>query len=95
MVGKSTATVVQGILSERSHFQQNLRRCQGILNFSRQYGNERLEKACQRAIFINSANRKSIHSILEKGLDQVELESSTSKNQVIVHENIRGNDYYQ
>jgi len=43
----------------------------GILQMSQKYGNERLEKACEKAWIINSISYTTIHNILKNGKDQV------------------------
>ncbi len=59
----------------------------------------RLEKACERAIDINSPTRTSVQSILKNGLDKIKPhdKSDASKQTELPlndHENIRGDKYY-
>jgi hypothetical protein len=46
-----------------------LRKAQGILRLAEKYNNERLEKACQRAIVFNNYSYDCLFNILSKGLD--------------------------
>jgi hypothetical protein len=46
-------------------------------------------------IFIDNNTYKSLKSILEKGLEQLELPLSLPEVPTPVHENIRGAAYYQ
>lgn len=82
------------ILARKQHPEQAYKSCVGILSFAKKVGNERLIKACQRALDYGVHNYKIIQKILEKGLDkQNEEENQTTE--MPVHDNIRGQDYYQ
>jgi hypothetical protein len=65
------------------------------MRLGKRYSNERLEKACERAIAIKSYSYKSVESILKKGLDKVALPKEASHIKPIAHPNIRGNQYYK
>ncbi len=75
---------------------QAQRACVGILRLGKRYGTTRLEKAAERALCLGSCSYKSIESILERKLDQQSLScTQTSVLPKIIHENIRGAQYYQ
>lgn len=93
-IGKSTARVVETIMNTRRHPEQGYRPCLGILRLGKKYTDARLEAASTRAIAIGGYSYRSIKSILEKGLDSVPLSGSGKEGTPIVHENIRGCDYY-
>ena len=93
-IGTSTAEVVETIMKTRRHPEQGYRSCIGILRLGKKYTEARLEAASQRAIAIGGYSYRSIKSILEKGLDSVPLSGSGKEGKPIVHENIRGCDYY-
>lgn len=93
--GSQTAQLVMGIMNSRRHPEQGFRACMGIMRLGKRYSIERLEKACQRAISIQSYSYKSVESILKKGLDKVPLQSEQTEVKSIEHPNIRGNQYYQ
>lgn len=57
-------------------------------------GNERLIKACQRALGYGLYNYKTIQNILEKGLDKNDIEEGEQL-EMPMHDNIRGEEYYQ
>ena len=65
-----------------------------ILSFEKKVGNDRLIKACQRALDYGIYNYKTIQSILEKGLDK-NTDGDTEQLEMPLHDNIRGEDYYQ
>jgi len=67
----------------------------GILSFAKKVGNDRLTKACQRALGYGIYNYKTIQSILEKGMEQYDQKEEHEQLSMPLHENIRGEEYYQ
>jgi transposase len=92
-VGPHTEALVQKILEKRPHPEQGFRSCLGIIRLGKSYSPERLEAACFRALNIHARSYGSVASILKKGLDQQPLQH-IPKAKRIVHQNIRGNQYY-
>jgi transposase len=92
-VGKSTAELLKEIMETRAHPEQGYRACLGILRLSKQYGEDRLEKAAKRALGCHSYSYRSVESILKKGLEGQPLPEVSSK-PLPVHENVRGSHYY-
>jgi transposase len=82
------------ILNRKQHPEQAYKSCVGILSFAKKVGNERLIKACQRALGYGIYNYKTIQTILEKNLDKCDAEEG-SQIEMPLHENIRGEEYYQ
>ena len=91
--GPYTAEVTSAILSRGPHPESGRRACLALLRMGDRYGGERLEAACARAIRIGNPTRKSVEAILKSGLDKVALSSEVETN-AIMHENIRGGDYF-
>lgn len=90
-----TQTLVKAILEERPHPEMGYRSCLGILKLSKTYGRERLEKACARAVRVRARSYRHVATMLEKGLESLPLPSDDSPTQLmLVHENLRGRDYY-
>lgn len=95
-IGVKTVDIVNYQLTSRPHPEHGYRACLGLLKLAKQYGNERLEAACQRASHINAPNYKNIASILKKGLDRVPLEAEDFDSETpLQHDNVRGANYYQ
>ena len=94
-IGPSTRDVIKHLLTKSAHPEQSYRACFGILTSAKQYGKERLELACQRALAIGAPRRHSILSILKNGLDKQPLVKPVSLSNVKFHENIRGANHYQ
>lgn len=94
--GTGTATVVEAILSGRTHPEQGYRTCLGIISLGRKYTPERLEAACKRAVAIQSYSYKSIKSILHNGLDSQPRDDHGEEKEVkpSAHDNIRGEGYF-
>lgn len=93
-IGPCTRNVIQQLLNKSAHPEQGYRACLGTLTLAKRYSKERLEAACYRAIAIGSPKRRSIVSILEKGLDQQPLHKIEPM-PITYHENIRGATHYQ
>jgi len=94
--GPKTQKLITRILDSRTHPEQGYRSSLGIMRLGKAYSPERLEAACERALFIKAYSYKSIHSILKKGLDQQPFlfeEIETAKS--LSHHNIRGKHYYE
>lgn len=91
--GTATAELVTAILAKHQHPQQGFRSCLGIISLAKQFGKERVEAACKRALLIGGASFKSVKSILETGLDKKPLPEQTPS-RAIAHCNIRGSEYY-
>jgi transposase len=83
------------ILDRKQHPEQAYKSCVGILSFAKKVGNDRLIKACQRALGYGIYNYKTIQTILEKGMDQYEETEENKQLEMPLHENIRGEEYYQ
>jgi hypothetical protein len=82
-------------MNARDHVQQGFNAVMGVLRLARVYPPQRVEKACQRATYFKSATFRAIKTILEQHLDKQTFLPLPVQNQPpIVHENIRGAQYY-
>ena len=90
-LGDEVLVWIKTQLHQKQHEQQAYRVCLGLLNLSRQYPPERLNKACAIANQNQLYRLKQIKSILQSNQDQLVNES---KEQLTLlpqsHENIRG-----
>lgn len=82
------------VLERKQHPEQAYKSCVGILSLGKKAGHERLIKACQRALGYGIYNYKTIQTILEKGLDKEDMQENEQL-QMPLHDNIRGEEYYQ
>jgi hypothetical protein len=93
--GPSTALLAEKIIASRKFPEQGYRAVLGLMRLGRDYGAERLERACARALRFGAVSYASVHSILAQGLDrQAAAESADGQAVLPFHENIRGGDYY-
>jgi transposase len=91
--GPKTAEVAGAILGRGPHPESGRRACLGLFRMEERYGRARLETACGRALAINNPTYKSVEAILKAGLDKVVLTEEPDA-KTVVHENIRGGDYF-
>jgi transposase len=94
--GPQTKALVTCIMENRTHPEQGFRSCLGIMRLAKKYSPERLEAACARALLIRAYSYKSVESILKSKLDTQDLRdlSALSPDKPILHENLRGKEYY-
>ena len=92
-IGPSTAALVRGLFDEASHPDQAIRKAFGILGLARKYSQEKLEKACARAVTLGAFSYRSVLSILEKGLADIPL-AFPEEIEPQAHGNLRGSDYF-
>ena len=77
------------------HPEQAYKSCVGTLSFAKKVGNDRLTKACQRGLDYGIYNYKTIQNILEGRMEQYDQGEENESPKMPLHENIRGEDYYQ
>lgn len=90
-IGVDTATLVDVILRSRPHPEQGFRSCIGILGLVRRYGAERVDAACARALALGTRSYSSVAAILK---NRRERAADAAEAPILLHENIRGPDYY-
>lgn len=93
-VGAATASVVRWQMEHRPHPEQGYRACLGLMRLEREYGTERLDAACARALSIRAPNYQSVRSILGCGLDRQPVAPAPQAALMPAHENVRGPGYY-
>lgn len=90
--GEHTKLQVQALLDSRKYPEQAYRSCLGVLRLADKFGKERLEAACKKANCLKLASYKNVHNILRNNQDKIEPPSP--KLNPIMHENLRGHDYF-
>lgn len=93
-VGPATASVFETILNRRHSAESALHSFVGIFRLANRYGQERIERAAQRALAFGNCSYRGIRSILSSNLDKQPLE----KQELPVmpkHDNIRGGSFFQ
>ena len=89
-IGESTSFIIDSLLTSGAAEEQGFKSCMGVLQFSRTYGEERLEAACRRARELGSHTYTTVKKILKNGLES----ATTGMRATPEHENIRGSGYY-
>ena len=89
--GEHVELVVSRVLESRKHPEQAYKVCMGILSLAKKYDKPRLDRACKRAISFDLYTYQGIRNILEKKLEDHQLDSFEP---LPSHSNIRGNEYY-
>jgi hypothetical protein len=93
-IGINTTEAIGKILDQKIFVEQTYNSCLGLLRLGDKYGADRLEAACQRALYGYKITYKIVGNILERNLDkapqQTDLTFTLPK-----HENIRGASSYQ
>ena len=93
-IGVACAALVRWQMEHRPHPEQGYRACLGLQRLARQYGAQRLEAACARAMSIRSPSFRSVDSILKSGMDRQPLPDKPTQTSLPLHDNVRGPDYY-
>lgn len=93
-IGPATAGCVSGIMAQRKHPQQGMRAALGVLRLADSVGPERLEAACARAVAAGAYRYQSVASILKAGLDRQPKPAVPSSTLPLMHDHVRGADYY-
>jgi transposase len=94
-IGKHTDDVMNNIMLSKRHVEHGYRACLGILRLSKKYSPERLEKACRKALAIGAVSYKTIRSLLKSNLEGSDVDIEVKPSAPIIHNNIRGSEYYQ
>jgi transposase len=89
-IGENAVEITRRILESRSFIEQAYRACLGLIRLTEQYGAERFENACKRAVPASRVNYGMISNILKKGLDKQPDDPLSEPQDLFNHENIRG-----
>src|SRR5690606_30668933 len=95
-LGANVLACVTELFIDSDYPETAYKRAMGIIQLSRSYGKERLDAACNRAIYAKAVSYKRIKNILENNLDRVAPEEpDTKQSHIPIHKNIRGASNYQ
>jgi transposase len=106
-IGTYTAQGVKLMIEEKDHPEQAYRSALGIISLSKKHGNQRVEKASQKALGIKSFCYKTLKTMLKNRMEEVcsteikpkkEPQSGSSSSQTQLglwaQQNLRGQGYY-
>ena len=90
-IGKYTGIFVNSLLENADYEEQAYKSCMAVINFSRSYGNEKVERACEKAILLNSVTYTTLKNILKNGqeLQPIVNNESDADTPTPYHENLR------
>tara|TARA_R110002153_G_scaffold172540_1_gene325403 strand:- start:749 stop:2305 length:1557 start_codon:yes stop_codon:yes gene_type:complete len=93
-IGVGARAVVEWHIQSRAHPEQAIKSCLAILHLTKQYGNARVEAACQTALLLDRPHRTVVVNLLNNHKEQSHhpIEQDESP---VTHHNIRGQHYYQ
>lgn len=86
---------IEKIFEKKQHPEQAYKSCVGILSLIKKFDKQRLIDACKRSMFFGVYNYKNIVNILENELDMIKDYDESPIQEMPLHENIRGIEYYQ
>lgn len=90
--GPFCAEAVAYLMERMPRPEMAFRGCQGIIRLGKKYGNDRLEKACRKGLNLQDCRYRSICSMLENNMEDMDMPVNTVK--VTNHHNVRGRNYY-
>ncbi len=93
-VGPSAHIFLQVLLAAARIKEHGYRAANGLKKAEKEYGAERLEAACRRAIEIGANSMASVRSILRNGLDRQAATETSQQEAAFDHPNVRGPNYY-
>jgi hypothetical protein len=94
-VGRSTELFIGSMIASRPFPEQAFRACLGVLRLGNQFGEDRLEKACEIAYNAGATRYKNVEQILKNKLDLAQESEPSNALVTPSHNNIRGSEYYQ
>jgi len=94
-VGPNCTEAARQLMAERRIPEHAFRPCMGIIRLGRRYGNDRVDRACFRALKLHIVGFRHIESMLKTGRDQLPNADETGNRPVVSHGNLRGAAYYQ
>ena len=90
-IGSFTGKFVKTLLEKADFEEQAYKSCMGVIGFSKSYGNARVEKACEKAISLNSVTYTTLKNILKNGQESqpATINESDADTPTPYHENLR------
>jgi transposase len=96
-IGPHTAALVEQVIRSKPHPEQGYRSALGILRLSKQHGEVRLERACDKAFRIHAASYKTVKTLLAQRMEATPLRGDSEAADDSGHlgtANVRGPGYY-
>jgi transposase len=94
-IGLAVHQYMDEVLKARAFTEQTYNACRGILRLHNQYGSQRLQAACARALRGQVFNYRTLQNILVNNQDQLTDSPQQDMLRLPDHPNLRGPDFYQ
>jgi len=94
-IGQETKRFIEHLMASRPFPEQAYRTCLGVLRLAQRYGEHRLEAACKIAYDAGITRYPQVETILKNKIDTVPETAGVVSQEISVHTNIRGPEYYQ
>ncbi len=90
-IGSSACRFICALLDEAEFEEQVYKSCMGIISFSKKYGDERVDRACEKALELRSVCYTTVKNILKNVQNKQPADQSTSDADIPTpnHENLR------
>ena len=95
--GEAVMMFVEGLIHQSDYPEIAYKRAIGVIQLHREYGSERLNNACQRALYGNALKYHTVKNILKNNLDKEHLSIDNlnlTETHIPKHDNIRGAETY-
>ena len=95
--GEAVMMFVEGLIHQSDYPEIAYKRAIGVIQLHREYGSERLNNACQRALYGNALKYHTVKNILKNNLDKEQLSIDNlnlTETHIPKHDNIRGAKTY-
>lgn len=95
--GEAVMMVVEKVIAKADHPETAYKRAMGIIQLHKDYSSDRLNNACQRALFGEALSYGNIKNILKNNLDTEQFNAadlSDTKSHIPIHKNTRGANNY-
>lgn len=89
-IAPAVACVLREQFNRKRHPEEALRVAQGILRLAQDFSPEKLAAACERAIKLKACSYRSVRAFITTP----QTDSGESRQLSLVHENVRGSDYF-
>lgn len=93
-IDPTVGNYINNLLSQHLYPEILYRSCSGILHLEKKVGKERLIKACELGEKLQTYNYRFIDRMLRNRTESIDIDNVPEYNEVL-HENIRGAEYYK
>lgn len=88
--GEYVLRLIDGVFSENYYPETQYKRAQGIIQLNKQYGSQRLNKACKKAVELEHYSYHYVCNILKNKQEDCPTAQANDQSHIPEHENIRG-----